>query len=136
MINLLEWQEAVNRAFEDRTTCQLATADGEGHPDIAFKGSIQIFDQEHMAWWERTLGEQIEQVQQNPNVVIFYYNRDRKMNLRFYGVATIHETGATREAIRERTIPVEIAKDPENKGYGVLVRIDRVRSGSGTIQER
>lgn len=41
-------------------------------------------------------------------------------------------------AFLERTIKAELDKDPERKGYGVLIRIDRIRrySGDQVLQER
>ena len=52
--------------------------------------------------------EQIKQVEANPNVVVMYYSRERRLQLRFYGVATVHKEGPIRDAIRASTIPVEI----------------------------
>lgn len=135
-MNLIEWQEPLNKAFEQGKTCILASADPDGCPDIAFKGSMMIFDEEHLAWWERSLAEQIAQIEKNPNVVILYYNRDLRLNLRFYGVATLYHEGPMKEAIYAKVIPQEKEKDPELKGFAVSVRIDRVRAGSNTVQER
>lgn len=134
MIDLLKWEAAINHAWEEKKPCIVVSADRNGYPDVSFKGSTMVFDGDHLAWWERTRGELIEQVQQNPHVVVFY--RDENLILRFYGDATVHTEGPTRGEIMERTIPQELAKDPERKGYGVMVRIDRVRQGSNTIQER
>src|SRR5215208_2114910 len=68
-IDLSKFEEQVNSAMEKGMTCLLATQDPDGYPDIAFKGSIQVFDKDHLMWWERTLGEQIAQVEKNPRVV-------------------------------------------------------------------
>lgn len=133
-INLLEWEAAINHAWEDKKPCIVVSADRDGYPDIAFKGSMMVFDRDHLAWWERTRGEQIEQVKENPHVVMMY--RDEALILRFYGDATVHIDGPMRGEIMERVIPQELAKDPERKGFGVLVRIDRVRQGSNAIQQR
>lgn len=135
-INLLEWQEPLNKAFEEGKTCILASADQDGNPDIAFKGSMMIFDEEHLAWWERSLAEQIGQVEQNPNVVVLYYNRDLRLNLRFYGVATLIHEGPMRKAIREQVIDAEKARTPNEEGFAVSVRVDRVRAGGATVQQR
>lgn len=136
MINLIEWQESLNKAFEEGKTCILASAGADGHPDLAFKGSMMIFDEENLAWWERSLAEQIADIKENPNVVVLYYNRDLRLNLRFYGVATLHEDGAMRKAIREKVIDAEKARTPNEEGFAVSVRVDRVRAGSNVVQER
>ena len=135
-INLTEWQDAVNCAFEEGSPCLLASADNKGMPDIAFKGSMMIFDEEHIAWWERSLAEQAAQVAENPNIVMLYRNAERRLNLRFYGVATLHHDGPMRAAIREKVIPAEKARTPNEEGFAVSVRVDRVRSGANAIQER
>jgi hypothetical protein len=43
-----------------------------------------------------------------------------------------------RQNILKRTIKAELDKDPERKGYGVLVRVDKIRRYSGfeVLQER
>lgn len=136
-IDLSEWEDALNHAFEEGKACLLVSADKDGVPDIAFKGSMMIYDKEHLAWWERSLGEQIEQVKQNPNVCVMFFNRDRGLPmLRFYGKATTHENDAMKEQIYEKVIPQEKAKDPDHKGFGVSIEVTRVRGGSNTLQEK
>ena len=135
-IDLSEWAEQINEARLKNMTCLLATQDPDGYPDIAFKGSMMVFDQDHLAWWERSLGEQIAQVEKNPRIVVNYRNNETRQQLRFYGTAAIHKDGAMREAIMGRTLQIELDADPERKGYGVLVRVDRVRLGRNAIQER
>ena len=136
MINLLEWREPLNKAFEEGKTCIIASAGEDGQPDMAFKGSMMIFDGEHLAWWERSMAEQAADIEKNPKVVVFYYNRDLRLNLRFYGEAAIHQDGPMRSAIREKVIDAEKARTPNEEGFAVSVRVDRVRSGGNTVQER
>jgi len=105
----------------------LATADKAGNVDIGPKGSIFVFDKDHLAYLERTHRGHLANLRENPHVAIIYFNRDAEFpNLRFYGTAEIHESGATRDEIRNRTIPAEVSRDPENKGLGVLIKVDRV----------
>jgi hypothetical protein len=97
---------------------------------------MMVFDADHMAWWERSLSEQIEQVSANAHVAIMYRSSERRMLLRFYGDAAVHKEGQMREQIMAKAHPDELAKDPDRKGYGVLVRINRVRLSGNTIQQR
>jgi|SRR5438105_450045 len=136
MIDLSKFEEAINHALEEGTPCVLATADKEGHPDAAFKGSMMVFDGDHLAWWERSRAEQILQVEENPHIVVFYRSQKRGMLLRFYGDATIHKEGPVRDEVMEKTIPVELEKDPERKGFGVVVTVNRVRLSGNTVQTR
>src|SRR5215831_4940358 len=45
--------------------------------------------------------------------------------LRLYGRAKVHKSGPVYEEIWKRLIEAEKKGDPEKKGYGVLVSIDR-----------
>jgi hypothetical protein len=69
---------------------------------------------------------------------MLYYDGPSRVGWRFYGRATVHKEGEMRQNILRRTIKAEIDKDPERKGYGVLVRVDKIRGYSGftVLQER
>jgi hypothetical protein len=136
VIDLSKFAEAVNVAFEEGNPCVLVSCDKNGYPDIAFKGSMMIFDNDHLAWWERSLAEQIEQVAANPHVAVLYRSPKRGFLLRFYGDATLHREGPMREEVMKRVIPQELEKDPERKGFAVVVQVNRVRLSGNTIQTR
>ncbi len=55
-----------------------------------------------------------------------------------YGSATVYKEGDLRQQIMKRVVKGKIDKDPERKGYGVFVRIDKIRgySGFNIVQER
>ena len=50
--------------------------------------------------------------------------------------ATVVREGPLREAIMARTNERELANDPERRGAGVMMRVDRVRSRGQVIQLR
>jgi hypothetical protein len=136
-INLTEFAEAINSAYDDKTPCIWATCDDQGRPDISIKGSSMVFDRDHLAYWERSHGTTIENLRRNPHVVMMYRNPARKLNqLRIFGEAEVHPTGDLREQVRARTIEPELAKDPENRGIAVVVRVHRVMLGPDIIQRR
>lgn len=136
MIDLREWEEAIQHAKEEDTPCIAVSAGRDGRADISFKGSMLVFDHDHLAWWEYTKGEQLIQIAENPYVTIQYRSLQRGLWLRFYGEATIVPKGDIRQQVMERTNPYELSKDPERKGAAVLVRVDRVRLSQQTIQVR
>ena len=137
-IDLTQWAEAINSGLEEGTPCVLATADDKGYPDIALKGSMMVFDKDHLAYWERSLAEQIPGVEQNPHVVVLYRNPAKHQipHMRLYGDAEIHKSDEVRDKIMSRVVQRELDQDPERKGYGVLVKVNRVRLGRNTVQER
>ncbi len=139
-IDLLQFSEIVDNARTDgergQNTGVVATAN-DGRADVALKGSLMVWDADHLAWWERGRAETEAAVRANPQVAVMVRNstRDRR-TLRFYGEARIVDDPALRERVWERVIQVEKDTDPEKNGVAVLVRIDRVRAGKFDIQRR
>jgi general stress protein 26 len=131
-----EMMTAINNALNDRAPCLVATASGNGVPDVSYRGSVLAFDAEHLAFWERVKGETLTNLRENPNVCVFYRNPQTRQNWRLYGVAEVLEDGERREQIMARVHPFEIGQDPERKGFAVLIRVDRVRQGAQTIMSR
>lgn len=136
MIDLTEMAEAIDSALAEGNPCIVATATADGKPDIAFKGSVMVFDKEHLAYWERSGGQSLENVKGNPPVAVLYRSVQRQKAWRIFGEATVYPEGDLREQIMARTNEVELSRDPERKGVGVLVRVDRVVMGRNVIQQR
>lgn len=129
--DITEHAEAINSALTDGKPCVLATASVDGRPDIGFKGSMMVFDKDHLAYWERTRGGHLENLRQSPHVAVLYFNRERQLYVRFYGEATIYEQGDMREQILARVVEPELNFDPDRKGFGVLIRVDVVAEPFG-----
>jgi hypothetical protein len=135
MIDLSDMAEYVDRAHESGLTCLVATASADGRPNIAFKGSMMVWDRDHLAFWERARGETLAHLRENPRIAVVYRNKAAGKAWRFYGVTEVHEFDPLREEVMARTIPDELERDPERKGVAVLIRVDRVL-GSGVDQRR
>jgi hypothetical protein len=133
-----EMKQRINNAFTDKKPCIWATASPDGVPSISFRGSTFAWDDEHLAIWERSRQSGAEYMEANPNVVMLYADLPARVGWRFYGRATVFKAGEMRQKIMDRTIKDELDRDPERKGYGVLVRVDEIRrySGDEIIQER
>jgi hypothetical protein len=50
---------------------------------------------------------------------------------RFYGIAAIHKTGPVYEKIWTRLIQPEKERDPDKKGFGVLIKVERAEDLDG-----
>jgi uncharacterized pyridoxamine 5'-phosphate oxidase family protein len=133
-IDLTEYAEAVNNALTEGTFCVLATSGDDG-PDVGFKGSMQVFDQDHLCYWERTRGGHLANLRSDPRVAVMYFSRERGKYLRLYGRAELHEDGPIREQVMARTPAPELEKDPERKGIGVLIRVDRLKEPFGGVTQ-
>ena len=108
-----EMKDRVNKAYEEKKYCIWATQSDDGYPDMSFRGSTFVFDDEHIAFWDRSLGTSTANLENNPNVSMFYYDKENKLGWRFYGRATIYKTGPVREKIMSQTCQAELDKDPE-----------------------
>ncbi len=138
MINLTDqMREVVNSALAKGCACILATVSGSGEPNIGYKGSMMVFDNESLAYWERTRRQHRKNLSENQHVVVLYRDPATRLNWRFHGVATVHESGAVRDQVMAKVVKDELDKDPDRKGLAVVVRIDRVTNLQGeTLQTR
>jgi nitroimidazol reductase NimA-like FMN-containing flavoprotein (pyridoxamine 5'-phosphate oxidase superfamily) len=126
----------INSALANRMPCVLATASPDGEPDVGFKGSMMVFDDEHLAYWERTRGRHLANVERNPKVAVMYQNFAERVGWRFFGEATVFKEGERWREIMGRVIEAELNQDPERLGYAVLVRVDRVVARGQVIMAR
>jgi hypothetical protein len=139
-VELVQFSEIVDNARTDgekgQGTGLVATSNG-GQPDVALKGSLMVWDADHLAWWERGRSETEAALRADPRVAVLVRNvvRDRR-TLRFYGEARIVDDAELRERVWERVGQVEKDGDPEKNGFAVIMRVDRVRAGKLDIQRR
>jgi len=135
-IDLLQWTELVERAPADGSPCIAASSTPEGYPDMSFKGSLMVLDQDHLAWWEWSMGEQLKQIEESPRVSVLYRNPGTRVFLRWYGTAELLTEGDIRAQVMARTPQRELDRDPDRKGIAVRVRVDMVRQGGKVVQQR
>ena len=111
---------------------------GPDGPNISPKGSMIVFDDEHLAYWERSKRQALENLGHDKRVVVIYPNfkaqRDGVLEsgfLRFYGTAELHESGPMREAIFQKLLKREQEHAGADKGIGVLIKIARAADVRG-----
>jgi predicted pyridoxine 5'-phosphate oxidase superfamily flavin-nucleotide-binding protein len=132
MIDLTdEMAKLVDNALQDGVPCMMGTASKDGMPNISFRGSVMVFDKQHLAYWERAHNIAIHNLEENPKIEILYRGRERGVGWRFYGTAEIFRTGQVREAIMNRTVQHELDRDPDRKGFGVLITVEQVTDTGG-----
>ena len=132
MIKLTDqMRELIDPALAKGTPCLVATASKDGVPNIGYKGSVMVFDDESLAYWERTNQGTRHNVEENPNVMILFRDPATRAAWRFVGKATLYKEGPLREQVMARTVPAELDRDPERKGAAVIVRVDKVLPVTG-----
>jgi hypothetical protein len=139
-----QMRELLDAALADGTPCLLGTATKGGDPQISPKGSVAVFDEKTLSYWERSKRSAMAHLGENPRVVVFYRNAKRAPEmpqyaggaLRFHGSARVIDSGPVREQreqVWERTIKAEQDRDPEKKGVGVLIDVDKIELLSGAV---
>ena len=129
----------LNSALADGTPCLLGTSTSDGHPQISPKGSIVVFNDDTLCFWERSNRSALKRLQENPHVAIFYRNAPKAASafrggvLRFYGDAKLVTSGADRDKVWELIPEAERKPDPEKKGTAVLVPLSSVEELSGNV---
>ena len=132
-----DMRDLLNSALSNRLPCAVGTASKGGKPQISLKGSVAVYDDETISYWERAKRSAMENVAENPQVVIFYRNPEERINWRFHGTAAIYEGGDVREKVWEITPQPERDRDPDKNGVAIVVKIDKIDELSGNVlQER
>jgi hypothetical protein len=130
--------EHINTAFPAHV-CLVATVLPSGFAQVTPRGSTMVYDDDHLALWERGKGSTTANLADGSKVTVFF----RKPALReagilpkggiarFYGRAAIHRGGPVYEEVWRRLVQPEKDRDPERKGFAVLIRVERAEELDG-----
>jgi len=121
----------INNAWADGYPCLVAT-NGPNGPNISVKGSMLVYDDEHLAYWERTKKGALENLAHDKRVAVMYANFQAQKDglldsgfLRVWGTAELHESGPVHDAIFAKLTKREQEHVGADTGIGVLIKIDR-----------
>ncbi len=130
--------EHINTAFP-ANVCLVGTVLPNGFAQVSPRGSTMVFDDEHLALWERGRGSTNSNLKDGTKITVFLRKPQlRESGLlpkggiaRFYGTAKLHKSGPVYEEIWTRLIPPEKERDPDKKGFGVLIKVERAEDLDG-----
>jgi predicted pyridoxine 5'-phosphate oxidase superfamily flavin-nucleotide-binding protein len=126
-----ELKAIINGALSERTPMVLASVDADGRPRLTFRGSVQTCSDDQVGFWARNPGGgTMDNIGANPNVSMIMRNPDTRVVLQLVGRAHRVE-GAEREQVYANAPEIEQRGDPEKKGAGVIVDLDRVEGFLG-----
>jgi hypothetical protein len=116
--------EHINTAFP-ANVCLVATVLPNGFAQVSPRGSTMVFDDEHLALWERGKGSTNANLRDGTKVTVFLRKPQlRESGLlpkggiaRFYGTARIHRSGSACEEVWHRLVQAEKDRDPDKKGF-------------------
>jgi hypothetical protein len=129
--------EHINTALPEHT-CLVGTVLPNGFAQITVRGSVFVYDADHIGMWERGRGSTASHIEDGTKVTVFFRKRPLRETLlpkggvaRFYGIAKVYKSGPTRDEIYSRIVEGEQKADAEKKGFGVLIRIERAEDLHG-----
>lgn len=131
-------QPHINAAFPDHV-CLIATVLPDGFAQVTPRGSTMVFDDTHLATWERGKGSTTGNLTDGAKVTVFFRKPQLRADgvlpkggiARFYGIAEVHRSGPVYEEVWRRLIQPEKDRDPEKKGFAVLIRVERAEDLDG-----
>jgi hypothetical protein len=130
--------EHINTAFPN-DVCLIGTVLPNGYAQITPRGSTLVLDDEHLALWERGKGSTNENLADGSKVTVYFKKAALRADgtlpaggiARFYGTAKIHKSGALYDQVWSKVIQPEKDRDPEKKGFAVVIKIDRAEDLTG-----
>ncbi len=130
--------EHINTAFP-ANVCLLGSVLPNGFAQVTPRGGTMVYDDEHIGLWERGSGSSAEAMRDGSKLMIYF----RKPSLReegvlprggiarFYGTAKIYRSGPEYEEVWRRLVQPEKDRDPNKKGYAVLIAVERAEDLAG-----
>jgi hypothetical protein len=131
-------QPHINTAFPDHV-CLIGSALPSGYAQITPRGSTMVFDDDHIALWERGKGSTTENLKDGSKVTVYFRKPQLRADgvlpkggiARFYGTASIVKSGPAYEEVWRKLVQPEKDRDPDKKGFAVLIKVERAEDLDG-----
>ena len=142
MIHLTEeMRQYINNARSNGNLCVLASASPEGTPNAGYIGTVVVLDEGSLAFRQRLPVQ--ENIQENPKVVLLFYDHQQQVGWKFRCTATLYwrdEEGGKGDVFKKvmaSLVEAGLIQDPEGEGVAVVLQVDQVLTPFGEIiQER
>jgi hypothetical protein len=125
-------RELFARAIDDNTPCLLGSISADGYPRISPKGSMMVYDDETLCYWERSHRGAEGNIGVDPRVVVYYRTVARRNEvpigrgaMRIFGIARIVVGAAETDRVWN-LVPAGEKKTRAKEGYAVFIRVERV----------
>ncbi len=128
-----DMKKHVDNAYTYDIPMIVATASASGEPNMSFRGSFMAFDDEHLAFWDRTQQRGLSQIEENPQALAMLVSFEHGVRLKFFGTATVHRDDDIREQVMARVVQPELDRDPDRVGIAILIKVNRITGLSGDV---
>jgi hypothetical protein len=129
----------INTAFPN-DVCLIGTVLPNGFAQVTPRGSTLVFDDGHFSLWERGKGSTAENLVDGAKVTVYFRKAQLRAEgilpkggiARFYGTARLFRSGRVYDEVWTRLIQPEKDRDPDKKGFAVLIEVERAEELDGT----
>ena len=119
--------------------CLVGSVLPNGFAQISPRGSTMVFDDDHIALWERGKGSTNENLADGTPLTVYFRKPELREEgvlpkggiARFYGRARLYRSGPIYEEVWRRLVQPEKDRDPQKGGYAVLIVVDRAEDLDG-----
>ena len=130
--------EHINAAYPAHV-CLIGTTLPNGYAQITPRGSTMVFDGDHIALWERGKGSTNAALKDGTKVTVYFRKPQLRADgvlpkggiARFYGTASMVKSGPQYEEVWRRLVQPEKDRDPDKKGFAVLIKVERAEDLDG-----
>ena len=136
-----EMRQYINNARNSGNLCVLASASPEGTPNAGYIGTVVVVDEGSLAFRQRLPVQ--EHIQENPKVVVLFYDHQQQVGWKFRCTAALYwegresEESAVFQKVMSSLAEAGLIQDPEGEGVAVVLQVDQVLTPFGElIQER
>ena len=116
----------------------VGSVDRDGYPRISMRGSTCVYDDQTLAFWERSAAGLKESIENGAKLTVFFQKPELRQSVlpiagvaRFFGTAEVHRSGPVRDKVYGLILEAERQKDPERKGFAVLIHVERAEDLRG-----
>jgi hypothetical protein len=121
----------------------VGAVDGDGNPQVSFRGSTFVYSPDQLAIWVRKRDSGLASyIALNPNVTVLYYDPEQRPDpatcprrVVIKGRARVEPS--LNDDVYDRIVDLESERDPERKGIAVIIDVDSVAGfgGGGPIKQ-
>jgi len=131
-------QPHIDTAFPENV-CLVGSALPDGYAQVTPRGSTMVFDDQHLALWERGKGSTSGNLTDGSKLTVYFRKPQLRADgvlpkggiARFYGTAKIYRSGPEYEEVWRKLVQPEKDRDPDQKGYAVLIKVERAEDLDG-----
>jgi hypothetical protein len=131
-------QPHINSAFPEHV-CLVGTVLPNGYAQITPRGSTMVLHDDHIALWERGKGSSNAAMKDGTKLSVYFRKPQLRADgvlpkggiARFYGTATVVKSGPQYEEVWRRLVQPEKDRDPDKKGFAVLIKVERAEDLDG-----